>query len=66
MAHEYSVQVHGWIKEKISRAKDGIKTARNNNDADNENYYNGQLEQLLEIRQYLTDRIDLNTQQYYR
>ncbi len=65
MAHEYSVKLHDWISEKIKLANSKIKTARDDNDTESEYYYNGQLQELLEIRQYLTDQIDLDTQKLF-
>ncbi len=65
MAHEYSIQVHAWLKEKIDNVNMNLKQVREKNDSQKESYYKGQLEQLREIRQYLTDKIDLDTQKYY-
>ena len=65
MAHEYSVLVHDWISGKIDRVKPEIKKARDLNDISSEQYFNGQLQELLNIRQYLTDQIDLDTHKYY-
>lgn len=65
MAHEYSVQVHSWISEKIALVNQEIKKARDLNDTSREHYYNGQLQELYDIRQYLTDQIDLDTHQYF-
>ncbi|MBU1343613.1 MAG: hypothetical protein KKE44_19530 [Proteobacteria bacterium] len=66
MAHEYSVQIHDWISEKISKVKQKIKLAKEKNDVKNKNYYKGQLQELLDIRQYLKDQIDLETYQYHQ
>ncbi|MBU2453780.1 MAG: hypothetical protein KJ668_10755 [Proteobacteria bacterium] len=66
MAHEYSVQIHDWISEKISKVKQKIKLAKEKNDVKNINYYKGQLQELLDIRQYLKDQIDLETYQYHQ
>jgi len=65
LAHEYSIQVHAWLKEKIDNVNMNLKQVREKNDSQKESYYKGQLEQLREIRQYLTDKIDLDTQKYY-
>ncbi len=65
MAHEYSIQVHAWLKEKIDNVNMNLKQVREKNDSQKESYYKGQREQLREIRQYLTDKIDLDTQKYY-
>ena len=65
VAHAYSVQIHGWISEKVSDINVKIKEAKVSNDALNQAYYTGQLEELKHIRKHLTDKIDLNTQIYF-
>jgi len=66
MAHEYSVQIHEWISKKVDRVNQEIKKLNDHNDPDKENYYSGRLQELLDIRQYLSDEIDLDTHQYYQ
>ncbi len=66
MAHEYSVQIHNWISHKIEDVNQAIKTATGQTDGGMEQYYRGQLQELLRIRQYLTDKVDLDTQNYYQ
>jgi len=65
MAHEYSVLAHKWLKKKVTNAKIKKKEAAKSNDTDKDQYYSGQLKELLELRKFLTDKIDLNTQKYY-
>jgi len=65
MAHEYSVQIHEWISKKVDRVNQEIKL-NDHNDPDKENYCKGRLQELLDLRQYLSDKIDLDTHQYYR
>lgn len=66
MAHEYSVQIHEWIKDRIDNINQQLNNSRKTGDSCKESFYNGQLDQLKEIRQYLTESIDLDTQTYYR
>jgi hypothetical protein len=66
MAHEYSVQVHEWISQRMDAVKQDLKLPEAGNDAGQKNYLAGQLQELQDIRQYLTDKVDLNTQEYYR
>lgn len=65
MPHEFSVRIHDWITEKMEKATAAAKTAEENGDAGSHAYFSGQLKELAFIRQYLTDKIDLDTQSYY-
>jgi len=65
MANEYSVAIHNYISEKIAAAEKNKKTAEMENDLGSISYYNGQLEEFNNIRQYMVDKIDLKTQKYY-
>ncbi len=65
VAHEYSVQIHEWISKKINSIKQDMKSSEAGNNADRKNYLAGRLQELQDIRQYLTDKIDLDTQEYY-
>ncbi len=66
VAHEYSVQIHDWISKKIDLVKQNIKQAEKKNDVGSLKFFDGQLQELNDIRQYLSDKIDLNTQTYYQ
>lgn len=66
MAHEYSVQVHNWITQKIEQIKTQKKPAKKKNDIETIEYLSGQLEELLFFQQYLTEHIDLQTQTYHK
>ena len=65
MTHEYSVQIHAWISERIDAVRQNMKRADGRNDDSESNYLRGHLQELYHIRQYLTDKIDLDTQEYY-
>ncbi len=65
MSHEYSVQIHKWITKEVDRVNLEIKL-NDHNDPDRDNYCSGRLQELLDIRQYLSDEIDLDTHQYYQ
>ncbi len=65
MAHLYSVCIHEFISEKIRIANQGIQHAQDKNDAETIGFYKGQLEELLMLRKYLSEKIDLKTQTYY-
>ena len=65
MTHEFSVEIHEYIKTKILDAEKGKKLAEANDDNETRRYYEGQLHELLHLRDYISQRIDLKTQKYY-
>lgn len=65
MAHVFSVEIHDYLSEKILLAEQGKKAAEQENDKESRLYHEGQLLELKILRQYLTDNIDLKTQNYY-
>jgi hypothetical protein len=65
VAHEYSVQIHEWISQKIDTVRKDMKPLETGNDQNRKNYLAGRFQELQDIRQYLTDKIDLDTQEYY-
>lgn len=66
MAHEYSVQIHEWISQCVEKTHRDIKTATDGNDEAKKKYLEGRLHEFQNIRQYLSDKIDLDTQTYYQ
>jgi hypothetical protein len=65
MAHEYSVEIQNYISKKIAVAEEEKEKAEKLDDFETQRFYEGQLKELLNIREYLTERVDLKTQQYY-
>ena len=65
MANDYSVTIHHFISDRIEAAENNKKVAEQHNDLSSASYYNGQLQELNNIRQYMVDKIDLKTQKYY-
>ncbi len=65
MAHEHSVTIHDYLSLKIDEATKKKDQAIKVSDTENEQFYNGKLKELFNIRKYLTDKIDLDTQKYY-
>ena len=65
MANEYSVAIHDYISDKIAAAEKNKNHAEMENDLGSISYYKGQLKELNSIRQYMGDKIDLKTQNYY-
>ena len=65
MTHEFSVEIHEYIKKKILDAEKGKKQAEADDDNKTRRYYEGQLHELLNLRDYISQRIDLKTQKYF-
>lgn len=60
MANDYSIEIHRYLSAKIAEAEALIL-----NSAANSPELLGQLEELLAIRKYLSDNIDLKDFTYY-
>jgi hypothetical protein len=65
MTHIYSVKIQNYISEQLAVAAENKKAAEKQNDFETRQFYEGQLKELLTFRKYLTEKIDLNTQEYY-
>ncbi len=65
MANEYAVAIHNYISGKIAAAEKNKKNTAIENDLESISYYNGQLKEFNNIRQYMVEKIDLKTQKYY-
>jgi len=65
MANEYLVAIHNYISERIAAAENNKKNAVRQNDLTSLQYWEGQLQELQAIRQYLAKKIDLKTQTYF-
>ncbi len=65
MTNEYSVKIKDYISEKILDAEKRKTTAEKQDDFATQKYYEGQLKELYNLREYLTENIDLETQRYY-
>ena len=65
MANEYLVEIHKYISERIVSAENEKRTADANNDLESKRFYQGQLQEWLEMRTYLANKVDLKTQKYF-
>ena len=65
MAHEFSVKIHNHITHKIEIAEKAKKQAEKENDAETRRFFEGQLNELFNLRKYLSSKVDLKTQKYY-
>jgi hypothetical protein len=65
MANEHSVKIHNYLSEKITAAQKAKKASEAQNDGKTRRYFEGQLHELLKLREYMKAKIDLKTQKYY-
>jgi hypothetical protein len=61
MPNEFSIEIHEYLSQKITEAEKAVakKSA-------NTAYFQGQLEELYQIRTYLKENIDLKNFIYYQ
>lgn len=60
MANEYSVEIHQYLTEKIEAAEKSIEEK-----LEGKTHFQGQIDELLWIRRYLSENIDLKDFTYY-
>ena len=65
MPHIFSVEIHEYLSTKIEQAESKRMQGIENNDMSQQRHLEGELLELMEMRQYLTENIDLKTQKYY-
>ena len=65
MTNQFSIEIHDHISSKIKYTEDKIQQARELKNREQERFYEGQLEEFLNIRKYMDDTIDLKTQRYF-
>lgn len=65
MGHEFSVLIHDWISQRLDQAQPAMRAARDNGDTLEEHFQQGQRVELEYWRNYLTRKIDLDTQNYF-
>jgi hypothetical protein len=66
MPNEYAVDIHNWITEKIKVARRQIASSEAADKREELGYWNGQLEELLWLRDYFKQQVDLKGFEYYR
>jgi hypothetical protein len=65
MANEYLVGIHNFLSEKIKASELSVKSAVDKGDVAAQQYYNGKLFELVQIRTYMSENFNLETQAYY-
>lgn len=65
MAHDYSLQIHSYINERLTIVMEKKKEALKERDVETQKFYEGQEKELLTLRKYLIEQIDLTTRPSY-
>ncbi len=65
MPHAFSVEIHDFLSRKILLAEEDRNKAIQEKNKTAQLYCEGQLLELTTMRQYLTENIDLKTQNYF-
>ncbi len=65
MAHVFSQEIQDFLSRRIKEAEKGKESAGISADTSLQSYYDGKLLELRNVRQYLTENIDLKTHKYY-
>lgn len=65
MANEYLVNIHNFLSEKIKESEAAVRSAVDKGDMAAQQYYNGKLYELTQIRDHMSENFNLVTQVYY-
>ncbi|MEW6673345.1 MAG: hypothetical protein AB1427_16710 [Thermodesulfobacteriota bacterium] len=65
MPNQFLTEIHEYLTEALAAANRRLNSNDCGDGRIDKNFYAGQIEELQALRQYLTDRFDLTTQQYY-
>lgn len=65
MPNQYLIEIHRYISDKVMSVEERLKAADTLNDLPEKKFYDGQLQELTALRQYLANHINLKTQRYY-
>jgi hypothetical protein len=65
MTNSHLVEIHNHISAKLAAAESQRRNAEQQNNSTSLHYWEGQLQELKALRQYLSEKIDLKTQTYF-
>jgi len=65
MTNQYSVEIHKYVSEKIKAVEDQLHQAKESSDNGRQRFLEGRLMELIKLREYMHETIDLRTQEYY-
>ncbi len=65
MPHAFSVEIHDYIGRKLLLMEEARAKAIQENNSSVQFYCEGQIVELMNLRKYLAENMDLKTQKYY-
>ena len=65
MTNQYSIEIHQYVTEKIKALEDQLAQAKKIDDPGSQRFLEGQLLEFLTFRDYMHEKIDLKTQDYF-
>ena len=65
MTNQYSIEIHQYVTQKIKEIEDQLLLAKERNDPGELRFLEGQLQEFHTFREYMHEKIDLKTQEYY-
>ena len=65
MANEYLIDIHNYISDRLVLAENKKKEADTDADLTSRRFFEGQLEEWRQMRNYLASKVDLKTQKYF-
>ena len=65
MANEYLIDIHNYISDRLVSAENKKKEADADADLASRRFFEGQLEEWRQMRNYLASKVDLKTQKYF-
>ena len=65
MANEYLIDIHNYISDRLVSAENKKKEAEADADSASSRFFEGQLEEWRQMRNYLVSKVDLKTQKYF-
>lgn len=65
MAHQYSVEIHKFITERLKEAQESLKSIQGSGDEKEIKFLEGKIHELTHFRNLLTEKFDLSNRKYY-
>lgn len=65
MAHQFSVEIHGFLTASLDAAERALKEAQVKGETEQSTYLSGRVQELKHIRQLLSSKYDLRFHKYF-